>query len=259
MKLILIFLFIIVIFMIYNYNKESFYMKKYESSIKNLFKISRNQIITKVAKEIFIIDNFYENPDKIRDYALANKSRFYTIFPIYKTTVHNPNLTYNVSKELIRVFEKISNKKINEKIWNKDTKKESNGYIQYINKDNNPAIHYDRHWGVIIFLHPNPKKRSGTSFYKNKKYNRSKIMTSYNAIKKYGIDKVMEIVNDKQLWKEGQRPLFDKWEETYSVENVYNRAIIFNGRQFHCSHGGFGKNIEESRLFQTFFFSPIKI
>ena len=81
MKLILIFLFIIVIFMIYNYNKESFYMKKYESSIKNLFKISRNQIITKVAKEIFIIDNFYENPDKIRDYALANKSRFYTIFP----------------------------------------------------------------------------------------------------------------------------------------------------------------------------------
>ena len=74
-----------------------------------------------------------------------------------------------------------------------------------------------------------------------------------------GIDKVMEIVNDKQLWKEGQKPLFDKWKETYSVENVYNRAIIFNGRQFHCSHGGFGKNIEESRLFQTFFFSPIKI
>ena len=60
------------------------------------------------------------------------------------------------------------------------------------------------------------------------------------------------------LWKGDQKPKFDKWKKLYKCENLYNRAIFFDGRQWHCSDGGFGDNVKNARLFQTFFFSPYK-
>ena len=225
----------------------------------DLFRMSNNRKVTKINESLIIVDNFYANPDKIRKYCLDNKDKFKTIFPLYKSNVYNPMLNYDASYSLIKYFKNLSKQKVNKGIWNYDILKESNGYFQFITKNANPVIHYDRHWGVIIFLHPNPEKNSGTNFYKNKKLKISKAMSIDEAENKYNknqIDKI-NVEKKKSLWKEGEKSKFNRWEKTFEIENKYNRALIFDGRNFHCSQGGFGDKIENSRLFQTFFFAPI--
>ena len=47
---------------------------------------------------------------------------------------------------------------------------------------------------------------------------------------------------------------FNYWEEVTYVENVYNRCVIYNAKQFHTATGYFGTTPEDSRLTQVFFF-----
>ena len=62
----------------------------------------------------------------------------------------------------------------------------------------------------------------------------------------------------RDLWQEGEESKINKWRIRHKIDNVYNRAIIFDGRNFHASNGGFGTDLENGRLFQTFFFAPKK-
>ena len=49
-----------------------------------------------------------------------------------------------------------------------------------------------------------------------------------------------------------------KWTLVDRIGNVYNRMVIFNAKQYHCSLDYFGTNKENGRLFQVFFFSTEK-
>lgn len=46
----------------------------------------------------------------------------------------------------------------------------------------------------------------------------------------------------------------DSWQEIRAVENVYNRCIIYPGKLFHNATGFFGDSNENCRLTQVFFF-----
>ena len=46
-----------------------------------------------------------------------------------------------------------------------------------------------------------------------------------------------------------------KWEMTDFVGNKYNRLILYRGDNFHTSLDYFGRDINDGRLFQTFFFN----
>lgn len=50
-----------------------------------------------------------------------------------------------------------------------------------------------------------------------------------------------------------------KWEETDRVANYYNRCVIFDASRYHCASRYFGEatNFSKGRLFQTFFFDII--
>ena len=49
---------------------------------------------------------------------------------------------------------------------------------------------------------------------------------------------------------------YDKtpWELVDTVGNVYNRMVVFDSRRVHAASEYFGDSIENSRLFQMFFF-----
>ena len=38
------------------------------------------------------------------------------------------------------------------------------------------------------------------------------------------------------------------------VGNIYNRMVLFDSKMFHAASNYFGKNLENGRLFQLFFF-----
>ena len=56
-----------------------------------------------------------------------------------------------------------------------------------------------------------------------------------------------------EIYKDSQD--MTKWEMTNFIGNVYNRLIIYRGDIFHTSLDYFGRDLEDGRLFQTFFFN----
>ena len=169
MKKVLFLILFLIIFIIKKSN-QNIYNNEQIFKIK-LFKLSNNQNIQKLGNNIFVIDNCYYNPDNIRKYALNNKSKYTVHSALYTTDFFNSFLYSNVSIDLIKYFEKISNTKIDCSQWDRDVTKQSNGFIQLITKKSNPVVHRDVHWGVIVYLTPNPINPSGTSLYRHKKTN----------------------------------------------------------------------------------------
>ena len=163
---------------------------------------------------------------------------------LYSTKYYNPELLE--FENLISFFESIIGKQISYSQWNRDVYTNSNGFFQYIVKDSKVTIHCDGaqvDYGVVIFLDKNPILGKGTSFYRHKKTGHEQEIL---PIEKY------------DTWKEEDIPKYDKWEKLLSVNNFYNRALIFNSKRFHCSDGGYGTNKSNARFFQTFFFGLLK-
>ena len=121
-------------------------------------------------------------------------------------------------------------------------------------KDDNPyVIHNDgKYWAIIVFLTPDAPKNKGTCFYKHKKYDIKKSYCKREFLKMYPNVTYPEIKEMSDEINE-QAKQFDKWKKIVEIYNIYNRAIIFDGRRFHCSNGGFGSTNKDCRLFQTFF------
>ena len=183
--------------------------------------------VNKIVKtDIIIIDNFYKYPEKVREFAIDCN---------FTTTGNFPGLrTKSFANSKIKdKFEKIIGKKIvefpygnNETIYN--------GSFQYTLSNDKSWIHVDNNnnWGGVLYLTPNAPLNSGTKFYK---FN-DKSITDLHEIYKYSQD-------------------FSKWTLIDRVGNIFNRLLLFNSNRFHISDEYFGNNINNSRLFQVFFFT----
>jgi len=185
------------------------------------------------SRHITIVDNFLENPDEIREYALTlsyeergsvgvrTKPAIFT--PMYQS-----------------VFETILNNKIVSNFDTHDDISSTNGCFQWCNAKVPRIIHADHsNRGGVLYLTPNAPSESGTVFYEH-------IETGHKSITN---------LNNTELdyvWRNGFYD-FTPFKEIDRVANVYNRLILFDGRHFHSAAPYFGKTIEDSRLFQIFF------
>ncbi len=176
--------------------------------------------------QVIIVNDFYKNPDNIRQNALSMKFDVKGNYPGYRTAPHIEPGT----KEL---FESAIGKKIT--YWPGGY----NGSFQYTTSDMKSWIHRDNtEWSAIIYLTPDAPVDSGTIMYRHKPTG-------------------MEYVNmPDEEHKLGQDTYDDsKWEVTDRVANIYNRCVLFKGRRSHMAGPYFGTTKENARLFQTFFFN----
>jgi hypothetical protein len=184
---------------------------------------------------LIVIDNFYDEPLKVRDFALSQKYITEDYYPGKRSEISfsNENIK-NKIEEIILPFAG----KIIKFVCNDHTN--SNGKFQYTTSHDRSWIHADIHtdWGAIVYLTPNAPLSSGTGFYKLIDSNIDEnTETNYNNLCRM-------YRNDMTKWK-----LVD------NVGNVFNRLIIFNSKRFHSSMDYFGTNINDGRLFQVFFFN----
>lgn len=179
-------------------------------------------------KRLFVVDNFYNDPHLVRNFALQqeyeNASDWYKgrrtfrqfLFPQIKPR-----------------FEEIMGIKIRE--WESHG---MNGKFQFCVPEDRLVYHYDSQtWAAMIYLTPNAPYPTGTSFYAHKE------------TRKIHADDA----NADSCFSGG---FYDgtKFELVDTVGNVFNRLVLFDARLFHAASGYFGQKIEDARLFQIFFF-----
>ena len=185
---------------------------------------------------LIVIDNFYDDPLKVREFALSQKYITEDYYPGKRSEISfsNENIKTKI-EEIIMPFAG----KITKFVCNDNSV--SNGKFQYTTSHDRSWIHSDIYtdWAGIIYLTPNAPLSSGTGFYKLIDGDIDENTDEINYNKLCGIHR-----NDMTKWK-----LVD------NIGNVFNRLIIFNSKKFHSSMNYFGTNINDGRLFHVFFFN----
>lgn len=203
----------------------------HDIALENINK-NHNGTILKVGtnhrKRIFVIDNFYENPDAVREFALSIPYKADNDW--YKG---NRSETSYLTPHIKRSFEDIMGIKIRE--WETHG---MNGRFQYCTPQDLLVYHYDNQtWAGMVYLTPDAPFDCGTSLYAHKK-------TRLRHADDPGADQCFT----GGFYDSTQFELVD------TVGNVYNRLVLFDARCFHAASKYFGTDIKNSRLFHLFFF-----
>lgn len=220
----------------------------FENQFENIFKINHN-----MNNEFIIIDNFYEDPYKVREFALNQEYFENYLLPGISTKSFVDKKIKDCLQKILEPFgEEIDKFEMTEygKNCNFRLVTEQNNKGRYIHIDENNR-------SGIIFLNPNDCHTSGTSFYlyKNNIENETlieKTEEQYEKIRRTnsGYD-IFEM--EKYFYQNN-----DNWKVIDNIGNVFNRLIIFNSKRFHQPNHYFGNNKTDGRLTQTFFFNTKK-
>ena len=183
-----------------------------------------------------VIDNFYNDPDKIREFVLKQEFKIRGNYPGQRTlSFASENIKKTIQEYIYPFAGKIIKFPINQ------TEKNYNGAFQYTTSRDRSWIHNDgwNNWAAVLYLTPNAPVTSGTGFYK------------YEDGTRYSTEVDEDLEEDIGNYCQD----ITKWTLVDKVGNVFNRMVIFNSKHYHCSLDYFGTNKENGRLFQVFFFS----
>ena len=198
---------------------------------------------------IFVVDNFYPNPDEIRVKALKAYSNS------EKVSANNyPGIKILIEDEFIKnyLISKVS-KIVNEKLILVES------CFQFVNKSFVKGIPHDdreRKYTSIIYLNPNSPKNSGTEIFDHFYKTNSKLYTEEKFILPYK-RKFFAAKKKNFLYKFLYSKLIDSilkdQKHCTSIANKYNRHLIFDSKMVHRAQNYFGEG-KESRLCLVSFF-----
>ncbi len=196
---------------------------------------------------ITVVDNFYENPDEVRKFALSQTYKhcfeikdYPFTFPGSRTedlSIIHPELFQKVCHKLTSLFHNFEHDVLR---WQISTS------FQSVTKEfERGVIHHDENtvFAAVLYLNPEPSKNSGTSLYKEGK---SFDPSRYEAALKANDDRFRK----NQPVDTNYHTMFD---EIVNVQNIYNSLIIYEGHHHHSANEFFGDTLENSRLAQVFF------
>jgi hypothetical protein len=200
---------------------------------------------------VTVINDFYENPDDIRSYALAQKFSYCHelkdlsyVFPGSRTIEIRElsmSLYEKMCKKLISVFH----------IADYDVMRwQINTSFQIVEAEyGNGLIHQDANtvFAGVLYLTPNAPLNSGTSLFKKNDT--------------YDDDVYWKTIKENDVHFKNKAPIdfsyHSMFDEVVRVNNVYNSLILFEGDIHHSANQFFGTTKQNSRLAQVFFITRI--
>ena len=183
-----------------------------------------------------VIDDFYSDPDKVRNFALKQEFKVRGNYPGQRTESYlNDSMKKRLQEILYPYAGTITN-------WGG----EYTGSFQYTVSRDRSWIHADSttDWAAVLYLTPDAPLSAGTGIFKHKATG----LTNW------------DYRNSNPEYLKTQPPGDDfqdmtKWEMVVKFGNVYNRLIMYRADNYHMSLDYFGNNLENGRLFQVFFFN----
>tara|TARA_B100000965_G_C19460908_1_gene699666 strand:- start:95 stop:862 length:768 start_codon:yes stop_codon:yes gene_type:complete len=218
-------------------------------------------------------DDFYENPDYIREFALTLKYRNDTgNFPGFRTdclSITNQEFHYKSTKKILSMFGDFDSPHVKwdcrsyfHKHWSFSTDPNSILNDGWVHTDGDCVL------AAVVYLDPDPNIDTGTSTYRIKDKFLENGEFKYNHHPDYPSDKMKKIRHDVlrttdsckiNSGKEYLPCLINNnnhFEKTLEVKNNYNRIIIYDGNKFHGQSNIYTDN-DNFRLTQVFFFNEI--
>jgi hypothetical protein len=170
---------------------------------------------------LIITDDFYQNPDDVRAYALSQPFEVSGNYPGVRTKPWLPNDLKNSIQYIVQ--------NAGGRITNWFEESGYTGAFQICTAKDRTWIHADSFntWAAVCYLTPDAPLSSGTALYRwkeTKEYQRA----------------------------DNNAPYLDGYDYT---ANRYNRIVMYRGNLYHASLDYFGDNFQNGRLFQTFFFN----
>jgi hypothetical protein len=186
--------------------------------------------------ESLIIDQFYNDVDDVRAFALEQEFAVRGNFPGQRTVSFLNDSTKNVIQNIIRPF-------AGEVTW---WGGDYSGSYQYTVAHDRSWIHsdYTTNWAGVCYLTPDAPLSSGTGLYRLKE----------NGLRNWKNYEHTEEENANALHNRYSQD-YTKWDLVDRIGNVYNRLILYRGDLFHVSMDYFGSSKYDGRLFQLFFFN----
>jgi hypothetical protein len=196
---------------------------------------------------IIIVDDFYANPDPIREHAL--KSEYANITPT----------DYPGFASRLRLDSGALQRQIGSLIGadlNVDKSRFTWGGFRFITADtgSRPIVHCDTaaDWAGMVYLTRDMPAEVGTALYRHKATGFYGPPSDREA-RAIGFADASEF-DDKVI--RNDKADLSKWEEVASIAPAYNRLILFRGGEaYHAPKGGHGDSPETSRLTHIFFFN----
>jgi hypothetical protein len=183
------------------------------------------------------IDDFYADPMQVREFALKQEFKVRGNYPGQRTVSF---LNDPIKKKLRDILYPFAGEITN---WGG----EYTGSFQYTTAADRSWIHADSttDWAAVCYLTPDAPVTAGTGIFRHKE-------TGW-----MNFDYKRQ--NDPEYMKQAppgdECQDYTKWEMVDRVGNVFNRLIMYRADNYHVSLDYFGKDINDGRLFQVFFFN----
>ena len=183
------------------------------------------------------IDDFYADPMQVREFALKQEFKVRGNYPGQRTESF---LTDSIKQKLRDILYPFAGEITN---WGG----EYTGSFQYTTASDRSWIHADSttDWAAVCYLTPDAPVTAGTGIFRHKE-------TGW-----MNFDYKRQ--NDPEYMKQSppghDMQDYTKWEMVDRVGNVFNRLIMYRADNYHVSLDYFGKDLNDGRLFQVFFFN----
>jgi hypothetical protein len=210
---------------------------------------------------LFIVDDFHPKPFELRKFALKQNFNIDGNYPGHRTrsflrdidyqleTGPKPEEVPNYKSTIMQRLADIVRPFAGEVTWWGDNI-ESGGYsgaFQYTTSRDTSWIHTDdtTHWAGVLYLTPNAPITSGTGLFKHK-------LTGWKTHPYFDDGEINVNLRDLLYYDAWDKT---KWDMHAMVGNVFNRLILYKADQWHQSLDYFGHDVNDGRLFMTFFFN----
>jgi hypothetical protein len=219
-------------------NELIFSIKAAKQSTETLDEIIK--LNSNAKKELIVVNNFYENPDKVRKYALTLDFKS-------NESYHKGNRTEKkyIPSWVKAEFSRLLGKEVKEFVG-------ASGVFQYCIAKDALVYHFDyQQYAAMVYLSPNAPLQTGTQTF------RSKLTGLFAAATDDDAQKTGKTKNELNAMTFNGNNFYDRFnmELVDSVANVYNRCVIFNAQSLHAAAGYYGDTKENSRLFHLYFFN----
>ena len=197
-------------------------MQKYD----HILKINENNKLN-----MLVVDNFYEDPIAVREFALSQKIDKIGNHPGKRTISFSSHELRTQLQKLIEPYGEIDDMYIPWGYDENNDKSNSGSFFINTSKSLVPWIHNDisHQYSGIVYLKPDAPVESGTLIFES---------------------------NISEL---GKPDKYDKtkWKVIDTIGNKFNRILIFKCLQYHVPNNYFGINKPDGRLTQVIWFNII--